>query len=232
MLAFGKSLAFVSLFISAWAALVGLGALIEAGDLRFWPIWVGGAMGAAIGDWVSYWVGINIGPRVGEMWRYIQRFCQEAYDLYLRAIAYHVASELRDVFEDFKNYRMLTTIQRLALRSDQDAGGNGMFVLPYGKRIWASQLGMAPENLSRNLAALAPLGVTVHGRVISLSDRTALAELARLPSTWMDLRWAAAHQHAARSRCAALYRPQPGRCTKAFLGRATLRGHLFATRAR
>jgi hypothetical protein len=54
MLAFGESLAFVSLFIPAWAALVGLGALIEAGELRFWPIWVGGALGAAIGDWVSY----------------------------------------------------------------------------------------------------------------------------------------------------------------------------------
>ena len=43
MFAFGESLAFVSLFIPAWAALVGIGALIEAGELRFWPIWVGGA---------------------------------------------------------------------------------------------------------------------------------------------------------------------------------------------
>jgi membrane protein DedA with SNARE-associated domain len=68
MFAFGESLAFVSLFIPAWAALVGLGALIEAGELKFWPIWVSGALGAAIGDWVSYWVGINIGPPVAEMW--------------------------------------------------------------------------------------------------------------------------------------------------------------------
>ena len=68
VLAFGESLAFVSLFIPAWAALIGIGVLIEAGELRFWPIWVGGAMGAAIGDWVSYWVGINIGRPVAEMW--------------------------------------------------------------------------------------------------------------------------------------------------------------------
>jgi membrane protein DedA with SNARE-associated domain len=68
ILAFGESLAFVSLFIPAWAALVGIGALVEAGELRFWPIWVGGAMGAAIGDWVSYWLGINIGQPVAEMW--------------------------------------------------------------------------------------------------------------------------------------------------------------------
>jgi membrane protein DedA with SNARE-associated domain len=66
--AFGESLAFLSLFIPAWAALVGIGALIEAGELRFWPIWVGGAMGAAIGDRVSYWLGIDIGGSVAEMW--------------------------------------------------------------------------------------------------------------------------------------------------------------------
>ena len=68
MLAFGESLAFVSLFIPAWAALVGIGTLIEAGELRFWPIWVCGAVGTAIGDWVSSWVGINIGRPVAEMW--------------------------------------------------------------------------------------------------------------------------------------------------------------------
>jgi CRP/FNR family transcriptional regulator, transcriptional activator FtrB len=103
---------------------------------------------------------------------------------FARAIAYQVAGELRDVIEDFKNQRMRTSIERLAewiLRSDEDAGGKGWFVLPYGKRILASQLGMAPENLSRNLAALAPFGVTVCRREISLSDRRALAELARLP---------------------------------------------------
>jgi len=39
---------------------------------------------------------------------------------------------------------------------------------------------MAPENLSRNFASLAAFGVAVHGRQVSLSDRAALAELARL----------------------------------------------------
>jgi membrane protein DedA with SNARE-associated domain len=68
VLAFGESLAFVSLFIPAWAALMGIGVLIEAGQLKFWPIWVGGAIGAAIGDWVSYWVGIKIGRPVAQMW--------------------------------------------------------------------------------------------------------------------------------------------------------------------
>ena len=42
-LAFGESLAFLSLLIPAWGALVAMGALIEAGDLAFLPIWIGGS---------------------------------------------------------------------------------------------------------------------------------------------------------------------------------------------
>ena len=67
-LAFGESLAFISLLIPAWAALVGIGALIASSKLDFWPIWVAGALGAAIGDWLSYWVGIKLGPPVAQVW--------------------------------------------------------------------------------------------------------------------------------------------------------------------
>ena len=56
-LAFGESLAFLSLLIPAWAALIGIGALIGAGNLNFWPIWIAAALGAALGDWLSYWLG-------------------------------------------------------------------------------------------------------------------------------------------------------------------------------
>jgi membrane protein DedA with SNARE-associated domain len=67
-LAFGESLAFISLLIPAWAALVGIGVLISSGNLNFWPIWVAGAVGATLGDWLSYWVGIKIGPPVAHVW--------------------------------------------------------------------------------------------------------------------------------------------------------------------
>jgi membrane protein DedA with SNARE-associated domain len=67
-LAFGESLAFISLLIPAWAALVGIGVLISSGHLNFWPIWVAGAVGAALGDWLSYWVGIKLGPPVAHVW--------------------------------------------------------------------------------------------------------------------------------------------------------------------
>src|SRR5256885_16377086 len=61
-LAFGESLAFLSLLIPAWAALVGIGVLIASGGLNFWPILVAGAIGAALGDWLSYWGGVKLGP--------------------------------------------------------------------------------------------------------------------------------------------------------------------------
>ena len=67
-LAFGESLAFISLLIPAWTILIALGALIGQSGLSFWPIWVGGAVGAALGDWLSYWVGVKLGPAVAHVW--------------------------------------------------------------------------------------------------------------------------------------------------------------------
>jgi membrane protein DedA with SNARE-associated domain len=55
-LAFGESLAFLSLVLPSWAALVGIGAMIRAGGVDFVPLWISGALGAAFGDWLSYWI--------------------------------------------------------------------------------------------------------------------------------------------------------------------------------
>lgn len=67
-LAFGESLAFISLLLPAWAALVGIGALIGGSGISFWPIWAAAAIGAALGDWLSYWIGIKVGPAVAHVW--------------------------------------------------------------------------------------------------------------------------------------------------------------------
>jgi membrane protein DedA with SNARE-associated domain len=67
-LAFAESLAFISLLVPAWAALVGIGVLIATGNLTFWPILVAGALGAACGDWLSYWIGIKLGAPVAHVW--------------------------------------------------------------------------------------------------------------------------------------------------------------------
>jgi membrane protein DedA with SNARE-associated domain len=68
LLAFGESLAFISLLIPAWGALVAIGALIGASGISFWPILVAGALGAALGDWLSYWFGNKYKDRVAQIW--------------------------------------------------------------------------------------------------------------------------------------------------------------------
>jgi membrane protein DedA with SNARE-associated domain len=67
-LAFAESLAFISLLIPAWGALVALGALVGSSGLSFWPIWIAGALGAAFGDWLSYWIGLKLEYRVQHIW--------------------------------------------------------------------------------------------------------------------------------------------------------------------
>jgi membrane protein DedA with SNARE-associated domain len=67
-LAFGESLAFISLLIPAWGALVAMGALISAGDIAFVPVWVAGSLGAALGDWLSYWIGLKFKTSIATMW--------------------------------------------------------------------------------------------------------------------------------------------------------------------
>src|SRR6201995_1662036 len=68
VLAFGESLAFISLLIPAWGALVAIGALIGASGISFWPIWLAGGLGGALGDWISYWFGYKYKERVAAMW--------------------------------------------------------------------------------------------------------------------------------------------------------------------
>ncbi len=55
-LAFGESLALVSLLLPAPVILVALGGLIGVANVTFWPVWGAAAAGAAVGDWVSYWL--------------------------------------------------------------------------------------------------------------------------------------------------------------------------------
>ena len=68
LLAFGESLAFISLLIPAWGALVAIGALIGPGGVSFWPVWIAAALGAALGDWLSYWIGLKLEYTVAHHW--------------------------------------------------------------------------------------------------------------------------------------------------------------------
>jgi membrane protein DedA with SNARE-associated domain len=67
-LAFGESLAFISLLIPAWGALVAIGALIKTSGISFWPMWIAASLGAAFGDWLSYWIGLKLEHSVAHVW--------------------------------------------------------------------------------------------------------------------------------------------------------------------
>ncbi len=67
-LAFGESLAFVSLLVPATGAIVGIGALWGASGLSLWPVWLAGALGAFLGDWFSYSCGCRFEDRIVGSW--------------------------------------------------------------------------------------------------------------------------------------------------------------------
>src|SRR6202051_1346068 len=68
LLAFGESLAFISLLIPAWGALGALRALIRASGISFWPVRSAGGLVAALGDCVSYWFGFRYKEQVAQIW--------------------------------------------------------------------------------------------------------------------------------------------------------------------
>ncbi len=101
---------------------------------------------------------------------------------FARAVVGELAHGYRSVMKELKNQKLRTSTERLAnwmLQIDHEVGGEGSFRLPYDKRKLASKLGTTPENLSRNLAALAAHGVSVRGREIFLKDKKKLAALAQ-----------------------------------------------------
>lgn len=68
LLAFGESLAFVSLILPFWGILVALGALMGADGTEFIMLWFAASIGAALGDWLSYWLGYHYHEQIAHMW--------------------------------------------------------------------------------------------------------------------------------------------------------------------
>ncbi len=68
LLAFGESLAVVSLLLPATVILFGLSGLLGASGIAFWPCWAAAAGGAILGDAVSYWVGYHFKDRIAHVW--------------------------------------------------------------------------------------------------------------------------------------------------------------------
>jgi membrane protein DedA with SNARE-associated domain len=69
VLAFGESMAFISLVLPFWGILVAIGTIIGAsGGHDFWLVLTCAAIGAALGDWFSYWLGYHYHERIARMW--------------------------------------------------------------------------------------------------------------------------------------------------------------------
>lgn len=68
VLAFGESIAFVSLVLPFWVMLVGIGTLLGGFSTEFVVVWVAASIGAALGDWVSYWLGYHYHDQIARMW--------------------------------------------------------------------------------------------------------------------------------------------------------------------
>jgi len=68
VLAFGESLAVISLLLPATAILFGMSGLMGASGVAFWPCWIAAAAGATLGDAVSYWFGYHFKDRLAHIW--------------------------------------------------------------------------------------------------------------------------------------------------------------------
>jgi CRP/FNR family transcriptional regulator, transcriptional activator FtrB len=108
------------------------------------------------------------------------------------ALAIAVAEELSGCYSGvvraLKSHKLRSALERLAnylIAQQQRQGGGSTLRLPCPKRVLASLLGMAPENLSRTFASLAGHGVLVDGANVTITRPGALARLAK-PDAMID----------------------------------------------
>lgn len=106
--------------------------------------------------------------------------------------AVNFAAELawgyRTMVKEVSNLKLRSSMERLAnwlLRQARRDAGSAHFTIPFDKKTLAAKLGIAPEVLSRNFAALAAYGVTVSGKSVHVADLAGLEAFAR-PSPAID----------------------------------------------
>ncbi len=107
---------------------------------------------------------------------------------FARAVVNELAMRYRSVVRALKNEKLRTSSERLAawiLKANDQQGGTGHVALTCDKRTLASQLGMTPENLSRNFSLLAKHGIRSNGREIVIENRAALVSYAH-PTSLID----------------------------------------------
>lgn len=73
LMAFAEGLTLVGLLIPGVVMLTAAGALVAAGVLDFWTVYLAIAGGAILGDATSYWLGRRYGERVFRLWPFSRR---------------------------------------------------------------------------------------------------------------------------------------------------------------
>ncbi|MDD9908700.1 MAG: bifunctional DedA family/phosphatase PAP2 family protein [Ahrensia sp.] len=68
LISMAEALFVVGLVVPSTVVLVGAGALIGAGSLAFWPIFLSATAGAVVGDALSYWIGHHYRERLYVIW--------------------------------------------------------------------------------------------------------------------------------------------------------------------
>jgi len=102
----------------------------------------------------------------------LRRRIREQPDLALSMLA-STSHHLKFLVEQVEQIKLLSAPQRLAdflVRLCANPTGPAVIELPYEKALIASRLGMKPESLSRALAKLRPLGVTVDREQVHIDD--------------------------------------------------------------
>lgn len=72
-LAFGESLAFLSLVLPSTVILVGIGGLLGMSGIGFWPVWFAATLGSILGYAVSYWIGLYFKDDIKQVWPFRTR---------------------------------------------------------------------------------------------------------------------------------------------------------------
>ncbi len=101
----------------------------------------------------------------------------ERYGAIDKAMVGVISGHFLESMDCIANDRLQTAPQRVAnylLNACEGSVETAQFRLPFPKSLLAGKLGLAPEALSRAFSTLRDSGVTVHGRLIEISNPEAL----------------------------------------------------------
>lgn len=68
LLAFGETLAFLSLLLPATVILLAIGGLLGASGIQFMPVWIAGVIGSILGYGISYFIGLHFKDDIEKIW--------------------------------------------------------------------------------------------------------------------------------------------------------------------